>query len=522
MKKILLSFFVCSICASQAYAYNVSAWLPNWDAKEAYVSFEGNTEIIDTISPFWYNVAEDGTLILKKNAEEQKIIDLAKEEGVTLVPTITNSFNGDTVSLVFNDPEIKKKNIQIIVDKVLEKGYDGIDIDYEGLHSEDKDAFTAYIRDLDAALNKHNKLLTIAIQAKSFPTLLKFGDRGQDWAALHPYVDEFRIMTYDYGWRGSIPRPVAPYYWVEDVIEYAIATVPKEKIYVGVPFYGYGWSDDFFSSYTYATIELILEKYGVDFQYDPSQKTNKLYYVSEFDTRDPKLPHEVWFENHVSLEAKLELVKKYDLGGIAIWRLGKEDPSNWRSIRTVLLDEPIGDPLYFKDVNHSTRYAKEITRLAHLGIVTGHGDSFLFKPTETINRAELLKMSLNSFAHDISSYAFKETHAEEYTNPFVDIIDDAWYFPYIQTAVDLAMIKGYPDGTFKPAQVVNRAEALKIVLESAGIHVRETGIGERWYEPYMWWAFDNNVFDPATFKPEEELSRAEAAYLITTVIEHVE
>lgn len=522
MKRFLSTILILIVFTPSTFAYNVSAWLPNWDVEEGFYSFESNTDVINTISPFWYNVAEDGTLILKKNSEDQRVIDLAKKDGVVLIPTITNSFNGDTVSPVFNDPEIKKKNIQIIVDKILEKGYDGIDIDYEGLHSEDKEAFTAYMKDLNIALDKHGKKLTVAIQAKSFPTLLKFGDRGQDWSAIAEYVDEFRIMTYDYGWRGSIPRPVAPYYWVEEVIEYAITKVPKEKIYVGVPFYGYGWSDDFFSSYTYATIELILEKYGVDFQYDPWQKTNRLFYVSEFDTRDEKYPHEVWFENHISLEAKLELVKKYELGGIAIWRLGKEDKANWRSIRTELLDHPLGDPLYFKDVSHATEYSEEITRLAHLGIITGQGDSFEYMPGATVNRAEILKMALNSFANDTSKYGFPEIRAEDYVNPFSDVDDGAWYFPYVQTAVDLGMVKGYSDGTFKPAQVVNRAEALKIALESAHVNIREVEIGERWYEPYMWWAFDRDVFEVATFKPEEELTRGEAAYLIIKVMEEVE
>ncbi|MCD6109485.1 S-layer homology domain-containing protein [bacterium] len=522
MKQLITSILILIILTPSVFAYKVSAWLPNWDTKEAYQSFENNVDVINTISPFWYNVAEDGTLILKKGSEDQKIIDLANKQKVLLVPTITNSFKGDTVSPIFNDVDLKKKNIKIILDKVLGKGYDGIDIDYEGIHSEDKDVFTAYIKDLSLALHSKGKKLTVAIQPKSFSTFLKFGDRGQDWVAIQKYVDEFRIMAYDYGWRGSIPRPVAPYYWVEDVIKYAVTKVPKEKIYLGVPFYGYGWSDKFFSTYTYATIELILSKYGVNFQYDPLQKTNRLFYVSEFDTRDPKVPHEVWFENHVSLDAKIDLVKKYNLAGIAIWRLGKEDKANWQSIRKNLLGEPLGDPLYFKDVNHSTKYSNEITRLAYLGIVSGQGDSFEYKPFAKVNRAEMLKMALNSFANDTSKYAFKETRAEDYINPFKDVNEDAWYFAYIQTAVDMGIIKGYGDGTFKPGQAVTRAEALKIALKSAHINIRESAPGERWYEPYMWWAFDNGVFDVATFKPGEELTRGEAAYLLEKIISILE
>lgn len=514
-----------TVHASSPTTHNVSAWLPSWDVKEAFNSFKNNKDTIDTISPFWYNVNEDGTVTEKaspdgRSAVDSEIINFAHENDIPIIPTITNSFDGKKVSPVFNDPDIKRQNIQNIIDIIRTHNFDGIDIDYEGLKSEDKDAFTAYIRDLREELNKYDKKLTIAIQANSFSGLLIYGDRGQDWKQLHPYVDEFRIMTYDYGWRGSIPRPVAPYYWVEEVVLYALANVPAEKIYVGIPFYGYGWSDDYFSSYTYDTIKLILSKYGVDFQYDPWQKTNRLFYVSEFDSRETKIPHEVWFENHVSIEPKLELVKRFDLGGIAIWRLGKEDKENWRRIKRELKGEPLDLPLYFKDVDQNTEYFDEITRLADLGIVRGQGNTYEFMPHQNVNRAEILKMSLNSFARDISKYAFPELTPEDYENPFSDACDEQWYFPYVQTAVGMGVIKGYPDGTFRPDNKIIRVEAIKLAVESADIATRGVRVNERWYEPYREWAVNKGIYD-AEFTPEEEITRGEAAYILAQVIEMV-
>ncbi|MFC1647623.1 glycosyl hydrolase family 18 protein [Patescibacteria group bacterium] len=527
MKKLALTITIISLLISsapQALAkeYNVSAWLPSWETEEAFQSFQNNADTINTISPFWYHLNEDGTLVPPKDGEDITLIEFAHENNIPIIPTISNSFNGDTVAAIVNDPEIKKQNIQIISDLIRKYNYDGIDIDYEGLHSEDKNAFTAYIRDLREELNHYNKKLTIAIQAKSYPALLKYGDRGQDWKALSQYVDEFRIMTYDYGWSGSIPRPVAPYYWVEEVIEYAVDNVPREKIYVGIPFYGYGWSEDYFSSYTYDTIELILSKYSVDFQYDPETKTNRLFYISEFDEREPPVPHEVWFENHVSLEPKLELVKKYDLGGIAIWRLGKEDEMNWRVIKQILKDQPIGPKLYFKDVSINTIFNEAITLLAKLGIVTGQGTTLEFMPLDKVNRAEILKMALNSFARDTSKYYFEETRGEDFVNPFKDTGEAEWYFPYILSAVDFGMVQGYPDGTFKPDQKILRVEALKLALKSAGIAIGRPGVGENWYEPYVDWAVNNRLYNGVGFVAEEEISRAEAAYIIAEVVERVE
>jgi len=521
---LLLCVIYISRISTASAEYKVSAWLVPWDNAAGIESLERNKDYIDVISPFWYHVNADGTLETVENGENQKILNLARVNHIEVIPTISNSFDGEKIHEILNNPIEKKKNIQIIVDKVNKMKYDGIDIDYEGVKSEDMDAFTAYIKDLRAALNKYNKKLTIAIQAKTFDTLKIYGDRGQDWPKLAQYVDEFRIMAYDYGWKGSIPRPVAPYYWVDDILEYAVANVPKEKIYLGVPFYGYGWSQEFFSSYTYLTIQYILEKYGVDFQYDPLQKTNRLFYVSENDTRDPKIAHQVWFENHISLEPKLELAKKYGIAGISIWRIGKEDSENWRSIREFLYNETIGVVSPFKDVNKSTKYFAFIVRLADLGIIKGKGGTSNFAPLDKVNRAEILKMCMNSFAHDISKYTFSQSLSADFVNPFIDVNINQWFFGYVQTGVEKGIVKGYSDGTFMPGRNITRVEALKMALESAGIelnYVASAGVNkvaDPWYQPYSDWAIAHSMYEKNSFIPGEQITRAEAAYILSKVI----
>jgi hypothetical protein len=259
----------------------------------------------------------------------------------------------------------------------------------------------------------------------------------------------------------------------------------------------------------------------VDFQYDPATKTNRLFYISEFDERDPKVPHEVWFENHVSIKPKLELVEKYDLGGIAIWRLGKEDEMNWRVIEDILKEKDFSPILYFKDVNINTIFNDAITLLADLGIVKGQGDSLLFMPVDKVNRAEILKMALNSFARDTSAYWFAETRGDNFVNPFKDTNDGEWYFPYVLSGVAYNMVQGYPDGTFKPDQKVNRVEAIKMALASAGITLPTVKPGQEWYKPYMDWAVSHGLYNGAGFVPEEEIGRGEAAYIIAKVIEEI-
>jgi hypothetical protein len=139
-------------------------------------------------------------------------------------------------------------------------------------------------------------------------------------------------MAYDYHWRGSDPGAIAPLPWVKGVSEYALSKIPRDKILLGVPFYGYDWPQDPGGSWgearalLYEEVAELATLYKVNILWDEEDKAPHFNYSAggEF--------HEVWFNNGRSLEPKLGLVQEYPLGGIAIWRLVGEDPDNWTII----------------------------------------------------------------------------------------------------------------------------------------------------------------------------------------------
>ena len=62
-----------------------------------------------------------------------------------------------------------------------------------------------------------------------------------DIAALAKYVDLICLMTYDQHTRWTMPGPVAGWDWTVENLNYALKTVPKEKLSLGIPLYGYHW-----------------------------------------------------------------------------------------------------------------------------------------------------------------------------------------------------------------------------------------------------------------------------------------
>jgi len=187
----------------------------------------------------------------------------------------------------------------------------------------------------------------------------------------------------------------------------------------------------------------------------------------------------------------------------------------------------------FSDVNENTNYVSSISWMADNGVIEGYPDG-TFKPDQCVNRAEFLKMlylTLESDIYDIPS-------GTTYISPFSDVIHSEWYAQYVQYALQQNTIEGYPDGTFKPGQCVNRVEAIKMatlefhdgVIENIPDYYGQfadeySDISEdAWYYQYLVKAFRENsvglehVTGEANvdlkFYPGDSMSRKEVAEML--------
>lgn len=159
---------------------------------------------------------------------------------------------------------------------------------------------------------------------------------------------------------------------------------------------------------------------------------------------------------------------------------------------------------WYSDMEANHSYRDGVWYLTEMGVVSGY-EGNIFKPNQEVNRAEALKMILEAFDVELKS--------AELT--FEDTSSEAWYADYLSTGLANEIVSGYEDGLFRPANTVNRAEALKMILNSAGAELNETE-GE-WYEPFVEIAEEQAMLlsDPEGNYPlSEELTRAELSDLI--------
>ncbi|MEK9160017.1 MAG: S-layer homology domain-containing protein [Patescibacteria group bacterium] len=170
----------------------------------------------------------------------------------------------------------------------------------------------------------------------------------------------------------------------------------------------------------------------------------------------------------------------------------------------------------FSDVSTAHTHYAAITSLVEQGILQGYEDGS-FKPGSNVNRAEALKIILMGAGVTVDG----ESNAGIL---FSDVDSSDWYFDYVSTAVSLGIVQGYNDGTFKPEQTVNRAEAMKILLAAAEVSVSAPATApfpdvatSDWFSGYAAYAKTWNIQPPQSdglWHAEDDITRANLAEMV--------
>lgn len=294
--------------------YYENPWPGTPEKTGSFPAMKAFAKSMSAVGPFWYKATADGTLETK---ESQQVYDTAKGLGLKMFPLITNK-TGAT-DAVLGDPAIRTKVTDNIVKIVKERNYDGINIDFELLPPKQRDNLTAFMAELYPKMKAINKTVIISV----FPQV----DVSEDVSGAYNYPelaknsDFLQIMLYDRHWATSEAGAIAPIDWYEKNLKYSIENAGgANKIIAGVGAYGYDWvKGKDAETITYVDAIARADQKGVKIEYDEASQAPHFKYDD----------HEIWFENDKSTSAKLDIVAKYNPVGIAVWRLGQEQPEIW-------------------------------------------------------------------------------------------------------------------------------------------------------------------------------------------------
>lgn len=334
----------------------VVAFIPSWTiAKDLQIPFDNISQIVY----FGLGVNNKGEIIQFNEAGEpvwewvnfnsdqfKKIQDAAKQKQKKVVLAI-KLFDNLTIDTIITDPYVSGKFTRQIQNLILNYELDGINIDFE------------YVTDSNFPTNKFlNRFFAnlandlkgtnpdLILSADFTPGAIE-NDRAYDMVKIGEVLDQIIVMGYDYKTaQSNHAGPVAPLFSdsgksIDSTVKSLSGRVPKEKIILAIPFYGYEWQtlnssfeapvvENTGALATYQRVKtLIISRNDIVEEWNDQSRSPRLFYYQNGGIK------QIYFENQKSIEAKMDYILTNNLGGAGVWALGYEgnNPELWDAIK---------------------------------------------------------------------------------------------------------------------------------------------------------------------------------------------
>lgn len=288
---------------------------------------------LSELSVFSYGFTAQGDL-LPPLVDDGRMIAAAWDSQTSPILTLTpfgpdGKFNDYLISQIVNDMDAQSNLINQLMDTVPEKGFRGVDIDFEFIAAEDKVPFATFVANVRRAINTLGYPVSVALAPKISDTQTGSVYSGMDFRLLGEAADYGLLMTYEWGYTYGPPMAVAPLNKVREVVEYAVTRIPPGKLSLGIPNYGYDWTLPFVRGVSRArtignveAVQIAIHN-NAPIQFDPTAMSPFFHYTLE------GVQHEVWFEDVRSLQAKFSLVSEFGLRGMGYWQIMQLFRANW-------------------------------------------------------------------------------------------------------------------------------------------------------------------------------------------------
>lgn len=306
-----------------------------WDYYSEYVSAPtrtGKITGVNVVSPSFFYMTKYSTTNVYENVGNEGIayVNWAHENGYQVWPMFTNSNMSET-SKMLSDYKSRENVINQIIKHIKQYNLDGINIDFEGMYEADKDNFSRLLIEIRPRLNEIGAVLSVDVTAP---------DGAPEWSLCYDrytigkVADYVMFMAYDqYGVSATKAGTTAGHNWVEANVKKFLGQeeVKAEKIILGIPFYTRVWKE-----INGNVISSVVNIGNVN-NLIPSNATKtwdedlQQYYV---EYKKGGVTYKIWVEDEKSIEAKLDLVSKYNLGGAAYWEYDRATNSIWNLIES--------------------------------------------------------------------------------------------------------------------------------------------------------------------------------------------
>ena len=281
-----------------------------------------NISGVNVISPTWFYIQDTAGNI--GNIASADYVSLAHERGLKVWGLIDNFTADVSTTDTLSQLASRQNIIQQLVQTALSVGLDGINVDFESLSEDAGPHFLEFLRELSIECHKNN--LVVSVDNPVPEDFTSHYDRKEQGLV----VDYIIIMGYDEHYVGSDAGSVASLPWVEQGVQDTITEVAPERTILAIPFYTRLWKTTG-GAVTSEAIGMdeaqnVLSANAVESVWDGSVGQNYATFEQDNST------YQIWLEDAQSIAEKVKLIPKYNLAGVAQWKLGFENSSIWQTI----------------------------------------------------------------------------------------------------------------------------------------------------------------------------------------------
>lgn len=298
----------------------VFGYYVNWDPA-SMVSLRLNISRLTHLVPEWFVLRNSKGDITDES--DPTVIKIAEDAHLPVLAMLTNFREGwrpgDLHKVLTND-EHRANLIDNIYSNLVEHRFAGINIDFEELSTRDRPAMVRFMTELKAKLGPAHLLVTQAVPAD---------DDAYDLKQLGAIDDYIVPMVYDEHYQSGTPGPVASIGWFDAQLDRLAKVLPGNKTVIGFGNYGYDWiiGSRGSTEVSFADVIAAAQQNRAGVVWDKDEANPVLRY-----TRDGR-QHEIWFLDAVTALNQAGDVSDAGFRGLALWRLGAEDPGLWTVLK---------------------------------------------------------------------------------------------------------------------------------------------------------------------------------------------
>jgi peptidoglycan-N-acetylglucosamine deacetylase len=294
----------------------------NW-SKTSFTSLEQNIQRLNMVLPEWFFL--DATTDTLSTKIDTAALSVMWKAGVKVLPLLTNNigtiFRGDVVHRILNNPDKRDRLINDIIKYLEFYKMDGINIDFEDLQEKKNEVLVQFQKSLFEKM--HARGLLVSQDVSPF-------NLDYNMEELARYNDYIILMAYDQFSDGTGPGPICHQKWIEGAVDDAIKKIPSNKLILAVAGFGYDWKLDENDKVvsvvpiSYQDALTLARSYEGKIIFD-----NDSYNLHFTYDGDDGAPHKVQFTDAATTFNTMRFAEESGLSGVALWRLGNEDPRMW-------------------------------------------------------------------------------------------------------------------------------------------------------------------------------------------------